>query len=115
MVRQACAQHAYFAWPGDMNQVRAKAIEDFSDDGDMPGKCGVKAQIFFERKGEDSARKFKRPDVAVFDERLSPVAGADAEKGQIVATRERLEVAACVRDSIDLVERVRKIRYSGQF
>ncbi len=77
-------------------------------------KCGIEAEIFFERKGERAARQFQGPHIAVFDESLGAVAGADAKKGQVAPAREGFKVAAGVRDPVHFVEGVGKVGYAGR-
>jgi hypothetical protein len=113
MVGEACAEHADFAGSGDVDEVWAEAVEDFSDERDVAGEGGVEAEVFFEGEGEDAAGELEGPDGAVFDEGLTAVSGADAEEGEILAAGEGFEMAAGVRDAVDFVEGVREVRYSG--
>ena len=106
---QARAQHAHFAGTGDVNQVGPEALQHFIDDGDVAQKGGIVAKILFERERKSAARQFEGPDIAIFDESLGAIAGADTQKGQVAPAREGLKVAAGVGDSVHFVEGVGKV------
>ncbi|MGH9560259.1 MAG: hypothetical protein ACRD3S_02295, partial [Terracidiphilus sp.] len=53
------------------------------------------------------------PDIAVFDEGLFTIAGADAEKGQIAAAGEGFEVAAGMSDTVHFVEGIGEVGDAG--
>jgi hypothetical protein len=74
----------------------------------MTKESGIKAEIFFQRERKDAARKLKGPEIAFYDKVWRAAAGANAEKRQIAPPRKGLEMAAGVRNAINLVERVRK-------
>jgi hypothetical protein len=114
MMGQTGAEHAYFAGSGDVDEVGAEAVEDFSNEGNVARKCRVEAEVFFESEGEDAARKFEGPDVAIFDECLATVTGANTEERQIATASECLELAAGVRDPVDFMKGVGKVRYSRE-
>ena len=68
MIRKASTQHPDFTGARNVDQVGTKAVENFPDDGDVPWKSRIEAQIPFESEGEDPSRQLKRPDIPLFDE-----------------------------------------------
>ena len=71
--------------------------------------AGVEAEVLFEGEGEEAAGELEGPDVAVLDQSLRAISGADTEEGQVVPPGKGLKVPAGVRNAIDLVERVREV------
>jgi len=112
MIGEARAEHTYFAGAGDVNEIGPKAVENFTDDRNMPRERWVEAEIFFECEGEDAARQFESPDIAVLNKRLLAITSANAQKWKILPARECFEVATGVRYPVDFVKGVRKVRYS---
>jgi len=96
-----------------VNQIGLKSLEDIGDERKVAQVGRIKAQVFFQRKGQKAPRQLEGPDVAVFDESLGAVAGTDAEEGKIAPPRKGLKVAAGVGDTVDLVERVGEVGDAG--
>ena len=113
VMRQAGAEHADFAGAGNVNEVGLEPFKNLADEGDVAEKGGVEAEVFFEGEGQEAAGQFKGPDVAVFEDGLRAVAGADAEEGQVAAARKGFKMAAAVGYPVDLVERVGKVGDAG--
>jgi hypothetical protein len=78
MVRQPGTQHADFAGACDVNQIGFETLQHLADQGDVAEKGGIEAEVLFEGEGEEAAGQLKGPDVAVFEDGLGAVAGADA-------------------------------------
>ena len=114
VVRQPRAQHAHLAGAGDVNQIGLEALQHLADQRNVAQKRGIEAQVFFQGKGKKAARQLQGPHVAVFDDGLGAVSGADAEKGQIAPPRKGLEMAAGVRHPVHLVEGVGKVGHAGR-
>src|ERR1700677_160124 len=105
-------QHAHLAGACDVNQVRLEAVKHFADDRNVAQKPRIEAQVFLESKGEKAARQLQGSHIAVFQHGLVAVAGAHAEKGQIAAACEGLEVTAGVGHSVYFVEGIGEIGYA---
>ena len=114
MMRKPCAQHAYFAGSGDVNQVGPEALERLGDLAVVSRKGGVEAQILFDGKGEKAARQLERCTLPSSTKGCGAVAGADPEKRQVAAAGEGLELAAGVGDAVDFMERVGEVSYAGR-
>jgi hypothetical protein len=109
VVSQSSAQHADLAGSGDVNQVGLEPLQNLANQWDVAEKRGIEPEVLLKSEREETAREFEGPYVAVFQDSLGAVAGTDAEKGQIVAARKGLKMAACVRYPVYLVKRVGEV------
>jgi hypothetical protein len=97
-----------------VDQVGLETLDHLADEGDVAEIRGVVAKVFFEGEGKKAAGQLEGPDVALFDERLGAVTGADAEEREVAAAGKGLKVAAGVGDAVDLVKRVGEIGQAGE-
>ena len=110
--RDPCADETKLGRARDVEDVRAKAPSVCEDARQMPPIRKVEAQIFLDRKGECAAWKLECADRAILAGAIGRSC-AHAEKGEAAPAGEGFKMPAGMRDAVDFVEGVRKIRDSG--
>ena len=109
MVRQARAQNADLAGPGNVDQVRLETLENVADQRNVTKERRIKAQILFQNERKKTARQLEGPYATFLDQGRSAMACAHAKKGQVASPREVFKMAAGMCNPIHFVERVWKV------
>ncbi len=107
--REISAEYPQFAWPRDVDHVRAKTLQLAPDQPCISPKQQIERKIFLDPHRHPASSEFERPQLPHLLNRLLPAPGAHAKKGEIPPLGKCHEVSAGMRYSVDLVERIREI------